>query len=106
MLEREPRFSDGGARQVGPAASINGERFGSGLDVATQFGIQFASSPVFANFQGTLDAAGSANPKLVVPAGSNDPALIGLTLTFAAVLGESGPYVDRATNAVTVVLGG
>lgn len=76
------------------------------FDAATQFGIQFASSPVFANFQGTLDAAGSANPQLVVPAGSNDPALIGLTLTFAAVLGESGPYVDRATNAVTVVLGG
>ena len=76
------------------------------FDVATQFGIQFASSPVFANFQGVLDATGSANPQLVVPAGSSDPSLIGLTLTFAAVLGESGPYVDHATNAVTVVLGG
>jgi hypothetical protein len=75
------------------------------FDVATQFGIQFASSPVFANFQGVLDATGSANPQLVVPAGSSDPSLIGLTLTFAAVLGESGPYVDHATNAVTVVLG-
>jgi hypothetical protein len=76
------------------------------FDVATQFGIQFASSPVFANFQGVLDATGSANPQLVVPAGSSDPSLIGLTLTFAALLGESGPYVDHATNAVTVVLGG
>lgn len=34
-----------------------------------------------------------------------DPARIGVPLTFAAVLGESGPYVDRAPNAVTVVLG-
>ena len=36
--------------------------------------------------------------------GSEQLQLLGIAY-FAALLGESGPYVDRATNAVTVLLG-
>lgn len=74
------------------------------FDAATVFGLQFVNSGVFVAFQGVLDTKGEAVPRFVVPGGVNEPALFGLPLTFAAVLGEDGPYISAATNAKVVTL--
>lgn len=74
------------------------------FDAATVFGLQFVNSGVFVAFQGVLDTKGEAVPRFVVPGGVNEPALFGLPLTFAAVLGEVGPYISAATNAKVVTL--
>lgn len=74
------------------------------FDAATVFGLQFVNSGVFVAFQGVLDTKGEAVPRFVVPGGVNEPALFGLPLTFAAVLGEDGPYISAATNAKLVTL--
>jgi hypothetical protein len=75
------------------------------FDAATLFGLQFVNSGVFVAFQGLLDTKGEAVPRFVVPGGVNEPALFGLPLTFAAVLGEAGPYISATTNAKVVTLG-
>jgi hypothetical protein len=75
------------------------------FDAATVFGLQFVNSGVFIAFQGVLDTKGEAVPRFVVPGGVNEPALFGLPLTFAAVLGEAGPYISATTNAKVVTLG-
>ncbi len=75
------------------------------FDAATVFGLQFVNSGVFIAFQGVLDTKGEAVPRFVVPGGVNEPALFGLPLAFAAVLGEAGPYISATTNAKVVTLG-
>lgn len=75
------------------------------FDAATLFGLQFVNSGVFVAFQGVLDTKGEAVPRFVVPGGVNEPALFGLPLAFAAVLGEAGPYISATTNAKVVTLG-
>lgn len=75
------------------------------FDAATQVGLAFANSAVFQNFTGTLSTNGAATPRFNVPAGSNDPLLVGLELTFAAVIAESGTYIDSTSHAQNVTLG-
>jgi hypothetical protein len=74
------------------------------FDAATTVGLLLVNSPVFYAFQGALDLAGNATPALIVPSGSSSASLLGLKLTFAAVLSEQGAGIDAATHAVEVVL--
>ena len=67
------------------------------LDALTSFVLALSNTPVFTNFGGTLDAAGSLRASINLP--PLTPALVGLEMRFAAV--RLAPF-DGASNAVAV----
>jgi hypothetical protein len=65
-------------------------------DVFTGIVISLANTPLFANFMGTLDAAGEASAALVLPPVSG---VAGITMYYAYAL--NAPW-DFASNAVSI----
>src|SRR5690606_31878465 len=72
------------------------------VDSLTIQALALGNHPIFQGFQGTTDADGQALATFSVPAGLATPPLIGLELTFAAVLTDPPGCISYATRAVTV----
>lgn len=72
------------------------------IDILTVQALALGNNSIFQAFQGITDAEGDALATFAVPAGLATPSLIGIELTFAAVLTDPPGCIDYATRAVEV----
>lgn len=72
------------------------------LDAFTFLAMPLANSPYFVAFQGVTTGKGKATPTFVVPPNTPDPGIVGLDVTFAAIVAGPSGAIAYTTDAVAI----